>query len=1252
LPDGQHYAFLALARDLGLLGAEDAAALRDSQTPAREAAVQRRLLSPETAQGVQGALERGHFLCSGCALDLRYGHLGTLPSLSCPTCGGTLTYREASGRQARPHAPRPHPPSRSAPSGLGQANAPRSGHPSGDRHSGLARPSSDRHSGLGRPSSDRHSGLGRPSSDRNSGLGRPSSDRNSGLGRPSSRRSKQEEAKQIGGFLLERELGRGNNGVVYLARRSGLERLFAVKILLHTSKLGQEARKRFRLEAQIGSKLTNPGIVPVYDIGEENDFLYFAMQYVKGEDLAQRLQREKRLAPSIAAGIVRDLAESLAEAHAQQVIHRDLKPANILLPDDGTRPRLTDFGLAKDRELAESMTKSGDILGSPFYMSPEQLQGARVTALADVYALGVILYQCLTGRRPYEAQTPFDLAKKVMVGQCVPPRQYCADIPADLEAICLRAIHVKPDQRTPSAQALHQELSDFLAGKRVQAAPSGSRLNPVAIALGSLAALVLGVGLTLGLATVLGSNEEFERAHVALHAQPPAGPEQLRADLEALETLEPDDERVPRAKTWAAGWRALWKADAAIERGALGEAKGALEEVAASAEAGPFLAEARAEREARIGHFEVLLALRAEVRGRPLSGELLGRWRELRARVSHPALRTRVQSSLLDCLADRQRLKEFQEELREVSDPAQKARERLREGWLHFERGQRAESLRVFKGLAAQSGEIPESTRLAAAAMIHTVEKRREDARPLLRAALREDPEFILVKFWLGMTLAIAGRLTEADRLLAEVDLPLRDNVSYAVWRSRMYLSRQKPQEAFALAQRGISILGNDLSERALIAAFLSALMSKNQQAAGEYSALAKRSFEKSSTLALLEGLYLREKGTDGDALKVWVAAWQRDAKGFEAAAHEILAGSASSILAAIREAAEGPTGVSFFLPLGEVGPQTKRFLERKVRPIPNAQARELVLGALIKLAGGQPYEEGVEKAFAEASRLAPGDLTLAWIHAQALLGRDRFAEAKTALQACLRAGASPRRVQLYEADLFVRQGHYVDADKIYGELIDPQGPHDLAYFCARAFRAKDQTEGDDGIGRALNILRGFQATDRFLVYAFIRLSFHHSDRRQVRAAILKQFQEEGLFDCGTLAFYCFEQTQRLSRENVRGLFDVVITASSRLFKLSKAAWPRLGLCQLTLVTLPTKRWVLSWIRDRLEESLHVEPERPRLHLLRGVLSVLSGRANEELTRHWERARELGADPREFASWARALRKRVKGVDFSPYLPE
>ena len=1287
MPDGQHFAFLALARDLGLLAAEDAAALRNSPTPAREAAVQRQLLSPETARGVQGALERGHFLCSGCALDLRYGHLGTLPSLACPTCGGTLAYREAPGHQARRPSERLPRGQGGAPSGLGHPSGDRhnaqahSGlgrppsdrhhsslsHPSGDPHSGLAqapsergsslvRPTSDRSSGLGRPPSDRNSGLGRPPSDRNSGLGRPPSDRNSGLGRPSglgresSRRAKQEGPKQIGDFLLERQLGRGNNGVVYLARRSGLDRLFAVKVLLRTSKLGHEARQRFRLEAQIGSKLSHPGIVPVYDIGEENDLLYFAMQYVKGEDLAQRLEREKRLAPTLAAGIVRDLAESLAEAHAQQVIHRDLKPANILLPDDGSRPRLTDFGLAKDRELAETMTKSGDILGSPFYMSPEQLQGARITSQADVYALGVILYQCLTGRRPYEAKTPFDLAKKVMAGQCVPPRQIREEIPPDLEAICLRAIHSKPDQRTPSAQVLRQELSDFLAGRPLQATATPPA-NRLAIAVGSLLALLLGIALTLGLATHFGENEAFEQAHAVLHAQPPEEAAELQARLAALQALDPDDERVGKAQAWAAGWKALWTADAAIERGALGEAKGALEQVEAAAKDGPFLAEACGERETRIGQFEVLLALQAEVRGRAMPKEALGRWRELRAQVTHPALRRRLQATLLDCLADRQSLEAFQEETRELSDPGEKALARLREGWIYFERGSRPDALRILRGLASRSGAIPESIRLAAAALIHSVEKRPEEARPLFRAALREDPEFVLVKFWLATTLAIGGRLTEAERLLRDVDLPLRDNASYAVWRARIYLSQQKPREALALAQRGVDLLGERLSERALVAAFLAALMAKDTSVA-RYSDLAKRSFKTSSKLALLEGLYLRRKGTDGDALQAWVPAWRKDPKGFEAAAHEILAGSAKPIVAAIREAAQGRTGAKFFLPLGEVDPKTLRFLELRVRPIPNAEARALALHALTKLAGGQPYDEGVASSFAKALELAPRDLSLAWIKAQALYGRDRFAEATEALEACRRLGASERRIRLYEADLYVRQGHFGRATQIYGQLADPQAPRDLAWHCARAMVVKDLTPGEDGLNRALKILRACKTTDRFLIYVFIRISFHHSDRRQVRGAILKQFLQEGLADSGTLAYYCFEQTQRLRFEkNIRGLFEVAATASSRLMQVTKAAWPRLGLCQLTLSGLPKQRWILNWIRDRLEEARHVEPKRARAHVLRGVLAVLSGR-REQLSEHWDRALELNGDPVEMAEWTRHLGARLEGMDLSRYAPK
>ncbi|MBL4846741.1 MAG: protein kinase [Planctomycetes bacterium] len=1259
MPDGQHFAFLALARDLGLIQPEVAESLVSSTTPAMEAVVERQLLSPETVAGVVAALERGRFKCSGCGLSAVYSQLKTIDSLACPTCGKGLAYREPDQRQPRRPserlAKRRSHSDRRPTSGLGPAPGSPSDRPSGlgtaPRHA--PRSASDHASGLGpapRPASDRRSGVG-PSS----GLSRPpKSDRHSGMGqtaRPSSRR---ESPTRIGGFEVERELGRGNNGVVYLVRRPGLERQFALKVLLHTASLGDEARKRFRLEAQIGSKLNHPGIVPVYDIGEEDEVLFFAMEYVSGETLAERIKREGAFEPRAAAELIRDLAESMAEAHGQQVIHRDLKPGNVILPADGSRAKITDFGLARDRELAASMTKSGDILGTPFYMAPEQLQGARVTPQADVYALGVIFYQCLAGRRPYLAKTPFELAKRVMAGQCVPPRHIEPDVPRKLEAICLRALRVDPRMRTPSASALAEELTDFLEGRRVRAqTPVGGSKLP--ILLGAAVALILGIGLAIAVALALRTDPAFGERLASVHSKRPVDALQLTADLNALEKLDPENPQLAAAKRWAGGWQALWRADAAIARGALGEAKGALEEAKAAEGAGPFLADARAELLTLIDATERLLGLEAEARGQALSKDLLRRFRRLREETKNPLARARIQASLRKHLFDRQWLDEWLVESESLTGPAGAHRDLLA-AWTVSEIGDRARAQREIDRIASGGDQIPEGVRLVAVALGKALRLEHDDAIPHLRRALRQDPDLEIAKLLLAIELAHFDRTPESQRLFAEYKAHSPDDVSFLIWQARVQVVHKKGQAALDSTRRAVRLLGSRLTEQVLVARLLAAQVAKDMAVSQRCLRIGKELYPNSTRLALLEGILVRDTmGSDaGDA--IWIAAWKRNKQGFEAAARELLGGSAKQILEGIAQAVRRGGGNGrgqFFLPLGELLAPTEAALDRRPEAIKEPVARARVADLLVKLARGFTYEE-VSKQLERALQAAPDDAALALIHAEILLGRDMLPEARAELTRCRKLGAGSRRVKLLEADVETRLGHADQALSTLSALCRPEDPRDVAWYCAKAqvVGAADQTE--EGTQAAIKILRQCPTQDRFVIYTFIRIAYFARNPGLVRRAILIQFAAEGLFDSATLAFYCLAQTRRLSGGEGRnsGLLDHTHNASTRLFGLSKGAWTRLALAQLVLEGLPKGKMVQGWVRSRLESAESLQADHPRTRVLRGVHALISGRAVPEALAFWDRALELKADRRELEGWIGLLENReLRGIDVSKYLP-
>lgn len=274
--------------------------------------------------------------------------------------------------------------------------------------------------------------------------------------------------RQIGPYLLHRELGRGANGVVYLAQRGPGEERFALKVLLHAR--DEETILRFRREAATTARLEAPGIVRTLDFGQDGGRLYYVMEFCQGETLKDRL-RQGPLPPAQAATLVAELAEAMAAAHQFGVIHRDLKPSNILLEPETLSPRVTDFGLARDY-IQERLTRTGDILGTPVYMAPEQVNGrSDLDHRVDVYSLGVLLYEILSGRVPFYARDLSALAKQIEAGRVTPLTELVPGLPAELVLICARAMAPQRDDRFATASALATALRKFVAESKPPAPP-------------------------------------------------------------------------------------------------------------------------------------------------------------------------------------------------------------------------------------------------------------------------------------------------------------------------------------------------------------------------------------------------------------------------------------------------------------------------------------------------------------------------------------------------------------------------------------------------------------------------------------------------------------------------------------------------------------------------------------------------------------------------------------------------------------
>jgi formylglycine-generating enzyme required for sulfatase activity len=405
------------------------------------------------------------------------------------------------------------------------------------------------------------------------------------------------------GYEILEEIGRGGMGVVFKARQPGLGRLVALKRIHAGRETRPESLARFRREADAVARLDHPNIVRIYEVGEQDGQPYLALEYVAGGTLRERLAGNP-LVPAAAADLVETLARAIAHAHQAGIVHRDLKPANVLLQPLATKshedkegepkagssdpsfgdfsclsspflPKITDFGLAKLLDNEAAQTQTGDVLGTPAYMAPEQAAGPAhaVGRAADVYALGAILYEALTGRPPFQGATVLDTLEQVRTQEPVPPSRLQPKVPRDLETICLKCLQKEPAQRYRSALALADDLHRFRGGEPIVARPVGplrravkwARRRP-AVA-GLLAALLavtcLGLGLVLWqwreAVEALAREDQARagRAQAKVQALLKAAPQAVPAILQDLESSQ--SEVLPRL-------RQLWEQPGLAER--------------------------------------------------------------------------------------------------------------------------------------------------------------------------------------------------------------------------------------------------------------------------------------------------------------------------------------------------------------------------------------------------------------------------------------------------------------------------------------------------------------------------------------------------------------------------------------------------------------------------------------------------------------------------------------------------------------
>jgi WD40 repeat protein/Flp pilus assembly protein TadD len=334
-------------------------------------------------------------------------------------------------------------------------------------------------------------------------------------------RTPRAQPKRVPGFEILGELGHGGMGIVYKARQAGLNRLVALKMIRAGEYASQQDLMRFLSEAQAVARLQHPRIVQVFEVNRHQNRPYLVMELLEGGSLSARLGGKPQ-GPRYAAEIVESLAGGVHFAHAHGIVHRDLKPANILLTAEGT-PKITDFGIAKCLEGGTTLTETGMVLGTPSYMAPEQAAGTSKTLGpgCDVYALGAILYEMLTGRPPFQAATPLETLEQVRSQEVVPPRRLQPKAPRDLETICLKCLRKEPSLRYSSAALLAEDLGRYLRDEPILARPVGElerlrrwcRRNP------AVAGLTAAVACLLVVTAVAATVSAFWFGHVAQEAE-------------------------------------------------------------------------------------------------------------------------------------------------------------------------------------------------------------------------------------------------------------------------------------------------------------------------------------------------------------------------------------------------------------------------------------------------------------------------------------------------------------------------------------------------------------------------------------------------------------------------------------------------------------------------------------------------------------------------------------------------------------
>lgn len=1006
--------------------------------------------------------------------------------------------------------------------------------------------------------------------------------------------------RTIGSYVLMQELGRGAGGVIYLAKRPGLERRFAVKLLLGERVSDGQAVERFKQEAAMASKVDDPGIVAVYDTGCDGGRYFYVMEYCPGPTLEARLQQGAMSAEE-AARLTLSLARTVQAAHDQAVIHRDLKPANVILEEGTGRPRVTDFGVGRDASLMRSLSRTGELLGTPNYMAPEQIVGARdVDHRVDVYALGVILFECVSGRRPHVGTTTVMLAEKVVHEDAPALRSVCPAAPEALEVICRRALSRDRAARYDSARAMARDLERFLSGGGARGAGARRRRRPrrsmaLLVAL-SVAAAVAVVALG-GLGWRVWSDRraaQDEEARQVTAAEVAARAEQLEARAEALRQALSAG-RTPLEDLRAEAARLLGEAACPPRVAALAAALDAVALARAPGERP--LAGVLEDLEAAVAGARADVALQAELH--VALADLLLRRGRYQAAIAHAerALaepgRTGLLARLLRgfSLGQLERASEAADAFEKVGrdDPDGGLGLLARSALLGRERPE--EALSLARRALELEPDLP-IVRLRAAAALLNVE-RAQEALQLLERHLTERPDDCWAHLVHGAALARARRLDEAmaalDRAVA-LGEPQPDPLVLRV-RGDLYAASGDLPRAISDLDRAIQIRPD------ATALFMRGSMHEQLGRA----AAAEADWQQAHALdpEAMEAL-VRAQGNPRVRRRLLQALGQPD---FE-------------------EQAPG-------LRTGEVTPELEARLTARAARLPEP-ARAPLREALLLAARGAPWSD-VDAPLARAIAAAPDSADLALEQARLAVGRDVYEQGAAALSRARALGAAPLELERLEAELLLRRGRLSQAESRYRALSgrDRGGVEGLV---ARA-------EAERLLGRLpaaveaveAALARGPEHPGALALKGELLLSLEPPDVRGALDVASRGLALIGLADSRLMVvrFRCMIPVAlRELRDRAQGRADMgtaqrlttAIRELNALLEVSEGAGPPLTVASLLLDT--GSPWIRARASELLREAASLEPARPELHLVEARFELLTGAQDvEAVLDGWRRAR-------------------------------